>query len=528
MAAPKSLLVFPPIWLSTSFPYLSLPCLAAALRGHGYPVEVLDLNLGFAHRLASREAGSALLQAMLAQGRPPSVQQRSLAAWLAPPKVKGRLQPGQYPGLLHLAATLRGLPPGLSASHAAHFLSGIWSNQVTLAQLMRLCQNPEHHLAAPYLEQSFGEALHRHRPHLVGLSVANSTQLMAAFALAGQAREILGRRVTIVMGGPWCTLMARTLSQAPELFDLLDYVAVSAGEAPLLAILRGLAQGRGPSRPEGLIHRDAQGLVRQTPPAPLSCRHLPPPDFNGLDLAGYSGFSTHSLTIPLEASRGCYWGRCRFCNYCRINPGYQAKGAPQVLHEIGEALRAYPGAGISFIDDVLSPARLGRLAGAILERGWRFAWSASARAGKGFTLELCRALRAAGCRLLFFGLESGSERLLKLMDKGFGLAEARRTVANCHRAGIVAAANLIVGLPTESRQEAEQTMEFSRELGLSRQYLTVSEFSFARGSRFFQDAARYVDDPGLLASMRRGQVQTTFPLPRDYEVSQWLTAKEAP
>jgi hypothetical protein len=113
-----------------------------------------------------------------------------------------------------------------------------------------------------------------------------------------------------------------------------------------------------------------------------------------------------------------------------------------------------------FVDDAIPPQKLRSLSGDLISRDIDVRWGAEVRLESQFTTELLTQMHTAGCRILYFGLESANARILTLMDKGTEIGTARRILSDSHEAGIWNHVYVFFGFPTETREEAEETVQF--------------------------------------------------------------------
>ena len=118
---------------------------------------------------------------------------------------------------------------------------------------------------------------------------------------------------------------------------------------------------------------------------------------------------------------------------------------------------------VYFAVDVMSPAYLERLTNAVVEAGLDIRWSAELRLEKVFLPRLCEKLVASGCVSIAFGMESGSQRILDLIDKGTKLTFTGETMKNFAEAGIAVQLMAFSDFPTETPTEKEETRRFIRE-----------------------------------------------------------------
>lgn len=153
-------------------------------------------------------------------------------------------------------------------------------------------------------------------------------------------------------------------------------------------------------------------------------------------------------------SRGCYWNRCAFCDYglnqdAPTSPWRQDPVEKTVadLRELSTLARH-----IYLSVDVLGPATLHRLAERICEEDIDVRWGAEVRLEHYWTQDKCRDLAAAGCTAISVGLESGSQRVLDVIDKGTDVVHMARTIRAMAEAGVAVQVMAFTGFPSETRR----------------------------------------------------------------------------
>ena len=273
------------------------------------------------------------------------------------------------------------------------------------------------------------------------------------------ARRLRGHCGLLVAGGPLPTC-------EPEKF-LGDFDAVVRGEAErtftdLLAARAGgdalegvpgvvTAAGAGPARPSVPDLDDLAPPARDLLPNPAYVRH-------GRRRLGCA------LTTVLS-TRGCPYS-CEFCSNVVHGGSYREHSSARVVDEMEQAV-ALGYDRIAFADDVFTMRRehvLGVCA-EIERRGLRVDWECLGRVDS-LDGEVAGAMRRAGCRTVFFGLESGSDEVLRLMRKGTTAAQAREAVWAAHDAGLEVGGLFILCYPGETDATVLQTLRFADELPL--------------------------------------------------------------
>ena len=218
---------------------------------------------------------------------------------------------------------------------------------------------------------------------------------------------------------------------------------------------------------------------------------LPPPDFSDLDMEAYL---IPRPVIPYSISRGCYWGKCVFCQN-RYGDGrmreYQTVPVAKALGEMTDLAKQYGTDHINFSNDVIDPAYLKELSRAILDRDLKLVWNTDLRAEKAFTPELCRLMARAGLNSVAIGFESGCDRTLKAMDKGIEAGGAGRVMANLHRAGVAVQAMGMFGFPGESLTDGLETVLFLEKNQEHISYYVMGLLMVLPGSKMFASPGDY-------------------------------------
>ncbi|MDP8223517.1 MAG: radical SAM protein [Candidatus Lernaella stagnicola] len=310
------------------------------------------------------------------------------------------------------------------------------------------------------VERLFGSELRklarriaRHPAPVIGFSLASRKEIAAAIL----AREIhrLAPDKLLIAGGPATAVR----EDRDRLFDLcrgaIRVFVVGEGEAVLSALLQRHARGKSPEGLPGVaFYREGEATFVD-PPDALDITNLPTPDFRDFDLDRYTAPALH-----VEWSRGCT-GNCAFCNIRQYWRRYRTKTAAQVLAEIETLIERHDAQWLSLVDPVLNgrPETLEEICDGILERGWKLRWSAGMSPNHQLSGEQFEKLARAGCYRLEFGLESGSDDVLRAMNKRYTVAEALAMCRAADAAGIDVVLYLIVGFPGESDADFQATLD---------------------------------------------------------------------
>jgi hypothetical protein len=319
------------------------------------------------------------------------------------------------------------------------------------------------------------------KPSVVGLSLCYPEQLRPALSLA----RVLHQRasVPVVFGG---TLFNAGVngSWSAERWPVA-YFVVGSGERPLTAILRGEAD-RGPV--PGVVRRQGGRLVACPPSFENDLDAIDGPDFSDADVHGY--YSPVPV-LPVLTSRGCYWRRCAFCTHYRAaGDTYQLRSIANVVAELGR----HAAAGIrhfALMDDIISPARLSQLSRAIVDARLGIQYYGMAKPVKQFDRETLEQVARSGCRFLLWGVESGCQRVLDLMDKGIAVDVVEQVLDTAAEVGIKNHVFVICGFPTETREEFRATVELLGRHRASVAHVHKSTFVLEQNTPIFEEPAKY-------------------------------------
>lgn len=232
-----------------------------------------------------------------------------------------------------------------------------------------------------------------------------------------------------------------------QIHPYYDYVVNGEGEQALLNILDELENG--------ITHQEPQ-YISQPEEQRININGLPMPDYESID------FSLYDIPngVNSEISRGCT-AKCTFCEETHFYK-YRQRQAVDLISEV-EWLYYNKGTDVIWFIDSLVNGNLKELRAfckAVEAKGLKINWTGYARCDGRMDLEYFKDLKAGGCIMLNYGIESGSQRVLDDMDKGVTIAEMEQNFIDGKKVGVFAATNWIVGFPTEDFQDFADSMTF--------------------------------------------------------------------
>ncbi|OUC05058.1 hypothetical protein RY27_29610 [Litorilinea aerophila] len=476
----KVMLAIPPNWTPT-MPHLALPTLTGYLRGQGVEVIQRDLNLEVFDEILTRDYQRQALEQLREEYGPAGNRRPRRPAPAPPAQVQWALHSGpqlaaqveQAKRLLRSDAFFDG-PVGLRAFQVIANCLAIASLPFYPASLhlqsyeaafpvdssralRRSVRDPQHNIFIDIFRRGILADIMREKPDIVGISIPSMPQMLAGMTLASLIKAA-GLPCHVTVGGPHISMLRDELPKVPAVFEWIDSAVVFDGEVPLLRLAEALDGNGDLSAVPNLIYRDGN-QIRVTPrKKPEKITDLPPPDFDGLPLDRYLA---PRLALPLLTARGCYFGKCAFCNVGYGEPeNFSQLRAEQLVEQMLDLRRRYGIRHIFFSDEAITPRNLKHLSALLRELGAPIHWGGCARFEKVIDAELLQNMYAGGCRMILFGLESASEPIIQAMVKGTELEHMSRILRESSAAGIWNHTFFFFGFPGETLEDAQETVNF--------------------------------------------------------------------
>jgi len=318
----------------------------------------------------------------------------------------------------------------------------------------------------------------------------------ATTQLFRRAREILHevRRanpsIRSVIGGPHATAFVE------DALSAFDMAVVGEGENTILDLFRVLDQGGNIADVPGLAFRE-DGEVVINSPRPF-VKDLDDIPFPRRDWADYSKYRR----VGLIATRGCPH-RCLFCKPMQdrlFGKRIRSRSPQNVVEEIETLVTAYPKRILSFKDDMLTvnpTSWFQELSQRLKEKRLRIRWQCNSRVNA-VNYEKLSSMKAAGCYHIYFGVESGSQRILDFYRKDTTVEQAIQAFDWCHQLKILANASVILGAPDETSEELDQPFQLIKRIKPYNWLVHVATpfpgnwlYDYARENQILSDHYRY-------------------------------------
>ncbi len=271
--------------------------------------------------------------------------------------------------------------------------------------------------------------------------------------LAAEIKRLKPKAI-VLFGGPQATATADDTMRA---FPVVDFILKNEADNSLVTLLDAIHREEGYESVPGLVYRSGNDLAFGTGQVFAAEMDLvATPAYDLVDIP------EHVTAIKLEAGRGCPFG-CRFCTTNDLfSRRYRVKSPEKLVSDMQALIECFGKKRFILVHDLL-----------VVNRKWTAAfcealrqndalkgaqWSCSARLDL-VTEELLSAMESAGCEAIYYGIETGSQRLQKTIKKNFKVDRIQPGLRLTSEVGIDATASFIIGFPEETEDDIRETLD---------------------------------------------------------------------
>ncbi|NQU77398.1 radical SAM protein [Candidatus Falkowbacteria bacterium] len=300
-------------------------------------------------------------------------------------------------------------------------------------------------------------------PDIVSITIMTFTliDVIKTIKLIKEAEKELGKKIIITLGGPHATIFPKETARLPY----VDYVITGEGEIPFLKLIKSLEGKEKLENIKGLVYKKDGELINNGQQDFISdLDSLPPPARHLTPIKKYNSIlgGSHVVTT-MFTSRGCPF-KCAFCDRPHMGHRFRARSAKSVVNEMAECKKM----GIDEIliyDDTFTvqKQRVLDICEEILKRNLKIIWDVRSRVDT-VDEEMLARMSQAGCKRIHFGVEAGSEKILKNLKKGITIDQAKQAFALAKKYKIETLAYFMIGSPEEKKEDIEKSISLSKEL----------------------------------------------------------------
>jgi len=292
-------------------------------------------------------------------------------------------------------------------------------------------------------------------PDLVGVTCTTVT-VPSALRVASVSKKYCSQAL-VVTGGPHVTFTdIEVLKNCPN----VDVVVRREGERTFLKLVRCIAKGEKFYGVDGISFRKDGKIIRTSDSTLVQdLDRLPYPAYHLFPMDKYRIFG--KKIMPIMTSRGCPF-QCSFCVTSRmVGKRFRVRSPESVVDELEWLKNVHEADAFCFYDDTLTfdKKRIAEICDMIKRKKIGVPWDCQTRTDQ-VSKEILSGMADAGCQLVSFGVESGSQNILSRMGKGTTVEQNRKAIVWAKEAGLLVAISLIVGYPGETAETLKETLDF--------------------------------------------------------------------
>ena len=331
------------------------------------------------------------------------------------------------------------------------------------------------------------EKIVEYNPELIGESVTYDDQRVFIRILNMAIKEKINPHISV--GGYFISQRSEGLSKADLERLCVDSFSYSgAGEASIIKLADYVAGKCQIEEVFGLVYLDENGELVRTDVSKATPKFYSP-SFKGINKDLY--FVPEPI-FSVETTKGCYWHRCAFCFHVTDDtPIFEQKTVDDLFNQLKEIKEKYGVRNFEFVNHCIHPNFLRKFAQKLIDEKLDIRYMTFLRIEKEFDEELLSLLYKSGLRVVHWGVESGSNRILEFVDKGITAELSERVIRDAHKVGIVNHIFMMYAFPTETEEERQMSLNF---MDRNREYIgsmKVLKLSIEKDSLFGKYPERY-------------------------------------
>ena len=301
------------------------------------------------------------------------------------------------------------------------------------------------------------------QPVIVGITCGSATYKKCVETVKAIKQVVPGCK--IVVGGWHASYMPESLLETPE----IDYAVMGEGERAITDLAAFLMKEDyfGASTVAGIVCRSSSGVIKNEPKF-INMDELPFPARHLLHLEKYDRNIEYLKAKPADVmsiSRGCTFS-CGFCETKKLWGNISRQFSPQrVMDEVNDLVAKYDTKGIYFINDnfTLRKNQTIDFCDLLIKSKLDLEWVCDTRVDL-VNQDVLNKMASAGCKTIWFGIESGSQRVLNHINRHMSLEQVDDAFKLCRKAGIQVACSFMIGMPNETKEDLMASYRFADKL----------------------------------------------------------------
>lgn len=322
---------------------------------------------------------------------------------------------------------------------------------------------------------NLNKIMKEYNPDIVGISILSSRCLKDALKVSKTVKKY---NKTLVWGGQIPTMNTELCFQC----EYLDYIVMGEGEITFYELVQKIEKSVSPKNIDGIAYREKDRVVITKCREFADLKDFPIIDWTLADPAKYYQKYFHSdKMLYLYSSKGCPCN-CAFCGNIEFHRcTYRKRPTDIVIKEIENLINDYQMDAVYFSDELWCAKKEDayEFCRKVKEKNLAFVWGCDSRIGQ-YSREDLQMMYDANCRWILFGVESGSESMLKRINKGISIADVEENIRDCQEIGITTIATFIIGFPGETEEQLKETVDLA--MGIQSKLIQVNHYFPTPGS----------------------------------------------
>ncbi|MFC1631389.1 B12-binding domain-containing radical SAM protein [Candidatus Omnitrophota bacterium] len=333
--------------------------------------------------------------------------------------------------------------------------------------------------------QGWVEQIEQAAPQIIGFSLL-STNMLSTLKLARKLRE-RSNKVKIIFGGPEVYKVYGCAYQ--QIFSCADALVFGEGEESLFQIISSIMNSGRIEPRSGIMVKKCDVFLGSDTPTLIG-------DVDNINFPAYDWFPLNKYKekgaqLPLIFSRGCI-GKCNFCFERAYWRKFRCRSVNNVIAEIKQIREKY-GVWCFALNDSLINGNmqfLSEFCDRVIDEDIKISWWGMARINSQMTEQFLAKMVKAGCVQLAYGIESGSQKVLDAMRKGYDIHIIDQVLRNTYQVGIKLGVSLMLGFPGEEEDDFQLTCELVKRNGQYLSYTNISTLGIEPFTDIFNERIR--------------------------------------
>ena len=499
----KVIFVFPPVWTKKS-PSTGISSISGYLKNFGYETVIFDLNIDFYNdKLTDEHFNKTYNQIVSIRQRSNlSEKEKDIVRYFKENEKIYEFIKDKIDESVHIVRTREYYNPekykiaSFVIAKAIELISVPYYPQIIYDEKIENIKQElkydeykieavnTHNIFYSYMEIKASE-IAKNKPACVGISVNFEGQMLAGLTLSYILKNKYN--ITTVLGG---THISRTMENIRNDFNFFDnytdFVMIGDGEIPTKKLLEYIEGKSDIAEVPSIIYKrngkiEFNNLKTEKVSIGLS------QDF---DYTINKEYFLPEKVFPINISKGCYWGKCKFCDF---GLQYTNKELSKVINEIKYLNKKYGAKYFYLTDSALAPKTAREFADLLIKEKLDIRWTTFLRFEKVYDRKFLFHLYDSGLRCVSWGLESGSQKVLDLMNKGTNIKVIKQILKDSSQIGIANRLTVIYLFPGETYSDFCETIDFLKENKKYIFYITFHRYMLKRYSYVFE----HMDEFGI-------------------------------